>query len=314
MRRSIDFVGKRKIFMTLSIVIIAALLVFMFFKGFNFGVDFVGGVEISVAVPDLELSVGDVRELLTEVNPIFAGARIIQQRPLTDAEAEQRSRFSIVVTSEEEAIDGELLESNIIEGLGGKGVTRDDILSISNISGFAAQEIRGFAWTAVIFAVALILLYITVRFRFSFGVGAIMALGHDVLIVLGFYSLFGMEINAPVIAALLTLLGYSLNDTIVVYDRVRENLKKMRGHTVENIVNRSINEVIVRSLNTSLTTFAVVMMLFIFSGEVLRPFAFGMLVGVVVGTYSSLYVAAPVVINWMKMRESRLQAKPAVKH
>ncbi len=314
MRRSIDFVGKRKIFMTLSIVIIAALLVFMFFKGFNFGVDFVGGVEISVAVPDLDMTVGEVRELLTEVNPIFAGARIIQQRPLTDAEAEQRSRFSIVVTSEEEAIDGELLESNIIEGLGGKGVTRDDILSISNISGFAAQEIRGFAWTAVIFAVALILLYITVRFRFSFGVGAIMALGHDILIVLGFYSLFGMEINAPVIAALLTLLGYSLNDTIVVYDRVRENLKKMRGHTVENIVNRSINEVIVRSLNTSLTTFAVVMMLFIFSGEVLRPFAFGMLVGVVVGTYSSLYVAAPVVINWMKMRESRLQAKPAVKH
>ncbi|HAA85384.1 MAG TPA: protein translocase subunit SecF, partial [Kosmotogaceae bacterium] len=119
--------------------------------------------------------------------------------------------------------------------------------------------------------------------------------------------------NAPVVAALLTLLGYSLNDTIVVFDRVRENLKKMRGHTIENIVNRSINEVIVRSLNTSITTFSVVLMLFIFSGEVLRPFAFGMLVGVIVGTYSSLYIAAPVVINWIKLRESRIQAKPATR-
>lgn len=108
-----------------------------------------------------------------------------------------------------------------------------------------------------------------------------------------------MEINAPVVAALLTLLGYSLNDTIVVYDRVRENLRKLRGKNIEEIVNRSINEVIVRSLNTSLTTFTAVLMLFIFSGEVLRPFAFGIMVGVVVGTYSSLYIAAPVVISWL---------------
>jgi preprotein translocase subunit SecF len=313
MKRSVDFVGKRKIFIVISLVLIAFLLVSIFARGFNFGVDFAGGVEISVAVPDMEMTVGDVRELLTEVDPAFAGARIIRQRPLTDPEAEQRSRFSIVITSDDDTLDGDYLTDAVVQGLEGKGVTRDDILSISSISGYAAQEIRGFAWIAVILVVALVLMYITVRFRFSFGLGAIFALVHDVVIVMGFYSLFGMEFNAPVVAALLTLLGYSLNDTIVVFDRVRENLKKMRGQTIENIVNRSINEVIVRSLNTSITTFSVVLMLFIFSGEVLRPFAFGMLVGVIVGTYSSLYIAAPVVINWMKLRESRIQAKPATK-
>jgi preprotein translocase subunit SecF len=125
---------------------------------------------------------------------------------------------------------------------------------------------------------------------------------HDLVIVLGLYSIFGIEFNAPVIAAFLTLLGYSLNDTIVVYDRIRENLKKLRGKPITEIVNSSINEVIIRSINTSLTTFIAVLVLYIFSGEVLQPFAFGILAGVIVGTYSSLYIASPVVITWIEKR------------
>ena len=301
-----DFVGKRKYFIALSLVLIVVSVIFIFTKGFNFGVDFTGGIEISVSVQDVDMTVAEMRELLSAEDPDFAAARIIKQRPLTEeGSSEQRSRFSIIVnTSESE----ESITAKMLAGLEVKDVTNDNILSVSTISGYAAQEIRGYAWIAVIVSMALLLLYITIRFKFSFGVGAILTLIHDVIIVLGFYSIFGIEFNAPVVASLLTLVGYSLNDTIVVYDRIRENTKKMRGKTIETVVNTSINDVIVRSINTSLTTFLAVLTLFIFSGEVLRPFAFGMLVGVVVGTYSSLYISSPIVIEWLKRSENRSHA------
>ncbi|AKI96974.1 protein translocase subunit SecF [Kosmotoga pacifica] len=299
MRFNIDFVGKRRAFIFFSILLILISIVLFFVKGFNLGIDFTGGTEVSVLVPDLNFSVAQMRAELSSEDPIFGSARIIKQKPLTTENGqEEKARFSIVVNVESEVE----LTNIILKALSDKGVTSSDLLSVNRISGFAAQEIKGYAWTAIVIAVALILLYITIRFQFSFGVGAILALVHDLLITLGFYSLFGMEINAPVLAALLTLLGYSLNDTIVVYDRVRENLRKMGGKNIAVIVNKSINDVIVRSLNTSLTTFLAVLTLFIFSGEVLRPFAFGILVGVVVGTYSSLYIAAPVVIKWLERR------------
>ncbi|MCD6160540.1 MAG: protein translocase subunit SecF [Kosmotoga sp.] len=299
MRFNVDFVGKRRAFVFLSVLLILISIVLFFVKGFNLGIDFTGGTEVSVLVPDLNFSVADMRTELSAEDPIFGSARIIKQKPLSAESGQEKARFSIVVNVESDTE----LANIILKALADKGVTSSDMLSVNRISGFAAQEIKGYAWTAVIIAVALILLYITIRFQFSFGVGAIVALVHDLLITLGFYSLFGMEINAPVIAALLTLLGYSLNDTIVVYDRVRENMRKMGSKTIAEIVNKSINDVIVRSLNTSLTTFLAVLTLFIFSGEVLRPFAFGILVGVVVGTYSSLYIAAPVVIGWLERKK-----------
>jgi len=299
MRFNVDFVGKRRAFVFLSVLLILISIVLFFVKGFNLGIDFTGGTEVSVLVPDLNFSVADMRTELSVEDPIFGSARIIKQKPLSAESGQEKARFSIVVNVESDTE----LANTILKALADKGVTSSDMLSVNRISGFAAQEIKGYAWTAVIIAVALILLYITIRFQFSFGVGAIVALVHDLLITLGFYSLFGMEINAPVIAALLTLLGYSLNDTIVVYDRVRENMRKMGSKTIAEIVNKSINDVIVRSLNTSLTTFLAVLTLFIFSGEVLRPFAFGILVGVVVGTYSSLYIAAPVVIGWLERKK-----------
>ncbi len=304
---NIDFIGKKKYYITLSLLLIAVSLVFFFTKGFNFGVDFTGGIEVSVSVPDENMTVAEVRGLLSAEDANLASARIIKQRPLLEEGTEEESgRFSIIINSSE---NEEIIRGKMLRALGSEGVTDKNILSISTISGYAAQEIRGYAWIAVVVSMALLLLYITIRFKFSFAVGAILALVHDVVIVLGFYSIFGIEINAPVIASLLTLVGYSLNDTIVVYDRIRENRKKMRGADgIETIVNRSINEVIVRSLNTSLTTFIAVLTLYIFSGEVLQPFAFGMLVGVIVGTYSSLYIASPIVITWLKSSENRKHA------
>jgi preprotein translocase subunit SecF len=300
--KQFNFVSKRKIFMMISLIIIGVALIFIFSKGFNFGVDFTGGTEISFTVSNLDTTVGEVREYLVKENELFESARIIKQRPLSETlegGTVTKARFSVIVTGE----TAEKLEENIVKALNEPlGVTKDDIVSVNTISGFAAQEIKGYMTTAVIVAVALVLLYITIRFRFVFGLGALLALVHDLVIVLGLYSIFGIEFNAPVIAAFLTLLGYSLNDTIVVYDRIRENLKKLRGKPITEIVNSSINEVIIRSINTSLTTFIAVLVLYIFSGEVLQPFAFGILAGVIVGTYSSLYIASPVVITWIAKR------------
>ncbi|RKX38413.1 MAG: protein translocase subunit SecF, partial [Thermotogae bacterium] len=211
------------------------------------------------------------------------------------------SKFSIVVSKIYEAKEKGRVTEAINDALR-KANVKGEIASFSETGGTAAEEIKRGTWTAIIVATIVILLYITIRFNFVFGVGAIVALIHDVMITLGFFSFSGYEINVPAVAALLTLIGYSLNDTIVVCDRIRENMKRYRGRSIESIVNQSINEVIVRTINTSLTTFMVVFMLFLFAGKVIKPFAFGMVIGTIVGTYSSLYIAAPIVIRWVKPR------------
>ena len=149
---------------------------------------------------------------------------------------------------------------------------------------------------AIISALGLILLYISIRFEFRFAIGAIAALGHDIFITLGLFSLLGYEISLPIIAAFLTIVGYSLNDTIVIFDRIRENIKVLKRETYTKIINQSINESLSRTIVTSLTTFVVVMVLWLFGGEVIHNFALAMIIGVIVGTYSSIYVASPIVI------------------
>jgi len=149
---------------------------------------------------------------------------------------------------------------------------------------------------AILSSLVLILLYISFRFEFKFALGAIAALTHDVLITLGIFSILRYEISLPVIAAFLTIVGYSLNDTIVIFDRIRENIKSSTKTNYDSIINKSINESLSRTLVTSLTTFFVVFILWFFGGEVINTFAFAMIVGVIVGTYSSIYVASPIVL------------------
>ena len=158
-------------------------------------------------------------------------------------------------------------------------------------------ELSGKAVMAIISALGLILLYISIRFEFRFALGAIAALGHDVLVTLGIFSLFGYEISLPIIAAFLTIVGYSLNDTIVIFDRIRENVKASKRETYKKIINRSINESLSRTIITSLTTFFVVFVLFLFGGEVIHNFALAMIIGVIVGTYSSIYIASPIIVQ-----------------
>ena len=176
----------------------------------------------------------------------------------------------------------------------------DFILSIDAVSPKVGSELSGDAILAILYALGLILIYISIRFEFKYAVGAIAALTHDVLITLGIFSILGFEISLAVIAAFLTIVGYSLNDTIVIFDRIRENVKNLKGTPLDSVINQSINDSLSRTIVTSLTTFLVVLILFLFGGEVIHTFSFAMIVGVIIGTYSSIFVASPVVIKMNK--------------
>ncbi len=368
MRRELDFVGKRKFFITLSLILVVISVISFYTKGFNLGVEFTGGSEIIVKVSSTDVTEADIRKAIKGIAPEFDKARVTRVRSAADEP--NITKFSIVVgriyavhapeevakkvyeivkgsdtpeknltsylsgvlngktdevvnailklnlknLDEAEAVEklSTLLKSYMTESqkesiireiesaIKEKTGATAEIVSFSEISGSAAEEIRRGTFTAIVVAIIAILIYITFRFNFVFGLGAIIALVHDVVITLGFFSFFNYEMNVPAVAALLTLIGYSLNDTIVVYDRIRENMRKFRKMEVERLVNKSINEVIIRSINTSLTTFFVVFVLLLFAGKTIKPFAFGMTIGTIVGTYSSLYIAAPVVIKWVK--------------
>jgi preprotein translocase SecF subunit len=175
--------------------------------------------------------------------------------------------------------------------------SKDDfILSIDKVSPKVGSELSGKAIMAIIYAITLILIYISFRFEFTYAIGAIAAIAHDVIITLGVFSILGYEISLSVIAAFLTIVGYSLNDTIVIFDRIRENMKALKREPVVSIVNKSINESLSRTVVTSLTTLFVVLTLYFFGGEVIHYFSFALIIGVLVGTYSSIFVASLIVV------------------
>lgn len=294
-----DFVGKRKVFISISAVLVAISLIFIFTKGFNFGVEFLGGSELILRVESSNFTEADVRKILSDISSEFSSARVTRVRSIGDPE--NVVKFSVTLTktftTEEKADVQAQIESKISE----RNV-KGQVISFNETGGSAAEEIRRLTWRAVIITLVAILVYITLRFNFVFGVGATLALVHDVVVTMGFFSILSYELNVPAVAALLTLIGYSLNNTIIVYDRIRENMKKFKGRETVSIVNDSINQVLRRTINTSVTTFIVVFVLLLFAGNAIKPFAFGMTVGTIVGTYSSIYVASPLVIRWVKSR------------
>ena len=176
-------------------------------------------------------------------------------------------------------------------------VESDFILSIEKVGPKIGSELSNKAVLAIISSLGLILLYISIRFEFNFALGAIAALAHDVFVTLGIFSIMGYEISLPIIAAFLTIVGYSLNDTIVIFDRIRENVKSMKRLTYTQVVDHSINDSLSRTIITSVTTFIVVLVLWLFGGAVINLFAFAMMIGVIVGTYSSIFVACPLVVR-----------------
>lgn len=296
--KKIDVVSKRPIWLSVAAFFIVLSLVFIFTKGFNLGVEFVGGSEILVRAEG-NMVEQDLRQALVEISPDFSAARVTRVRSVGDPA--NVVKFSVTVSKTFEVEEKTKIVEQLESKLAQKGF-KAEVVSFNETGGTAAEEIRRLTWRAVLITLAAILAYITLRFNFIFGVGAVAALVHDVIVTLGFFSMFNYEINVPAVAALLTLIGYSLNNTIVVYDRVRENMKKFKGKDIPALINDSINQVLTRMINTSLTTFIVVFVLLLFAGNTIKPFAFGLSVGVLVGTYSSIFVAVPLVMKWVKYR------------
>lgn len=292
-RTNFDFVGKRKVAFAISIgLIVVGLISLIAHKGPAFSIDFAGGTLLQMKF-EKDLSVQDIRASLDKIG--WGDAEI--QKFGEGKEFLIRVKKQEVGTKVGDQIKAALIKdfpNNVFE------VRREE-----KVGPKIGEELKGKAVWAIFWAMIGILIYITWRFEFKFAVGAIAALFHDVLITVGIFSILNKEISLAIVAALLTIVGYSLNDTIVVFDRIREDLALMRGQSYETIINASINQTLSRTIITSLTTLVVVICLFALGGEVIRDFAFALMVGVAVGTYSSIFVASPVLIEW----HSRLLAK-----
>jgi len=286
---NIDFIGKRKTALIISALMILISLGTLAVKGLNFGIDFTGGTLVEVKF-DKAPTIADVR---ASISPKGFGNAVIQ---------EFGSPEEILIRVQNK--DGEkssTISTAILDGLSEK-FTADaiEMRRVEFVGPQVGEELTQAGIMAVLIAMLAILVYITFRFEFRFALGADAALLHDITIILGLFALTGKEFSLPVIAALLTVIGYSLNDTIVVFDRIRENFAANRKRKTPadevSVVNGSINQTLGRTIMTSVTTLLVVLALFILGGEVIHDFAFALIAGIVVGTYSSIYVASPVMM------------------
>ena len=294
---NIDFINNSKFTILLSsALILASIFSLVINKGPELSIDFKGGTLIAVNYTK-PVNINDLRSKLKTVN--IDGKNF----DFSSAEIKHFGNESSValrianIENEPENFSGKLIE--VLKNSFPDGYPKnknDFILSIGKVSPKVGSELSGKAIMAIIYAITLILIYISLRFEFVFAIGAIAAIAHDVTITLGIFSILGYEISLPVVAAFLTIVGYSLNDTIVIFDRIRENLKTIKKDSIIDTVNISINESLSRTIVTSLTTFFVVLILFFFGGEVIRYFSFALIIGVLVGTYSSIFVASLIVV------------------
>ncbi|MDC0384024.1 protein translocase subunit SecF [Candidatus Marinimicrobia bacterium] len=297
-KTNIDFLGKTNITTLLSIFLISSGIISMVLNGGpKLSIDFKGGTLVAVNYTE-PVNIEKIRSELSSV--LIDG----QSFNFSNAEIKyfgDESNIAVRIASmEEEPEQFSKKFSDKLASIFPNLVPVDKnnfILSVEKVGPKVGAELSSDALMAILSALLLILIYVSVRFEFKYAVGAIAALVHDVLITIGVFSILGYEISLAVIAAFLTIVGYSLNDTIVIFDRVRENVKTTKNAPMKNIINQSINESLSRTIITSLTTFFVVLILFLFGGEVIHTFSFAMIVGVLIGTYSSIFVASPVVIK-----------------
>lgn len=280
---SIDFLSKRHICALLSAALLAATIALLAIKGLNYGIDFAGGTLVQIQT-EKQPDVSDVRGTLKQSG--FEGFSI----QTFDGSADE---FLIKVPVKE-GVTSKQVSEDIVESLNAVAGTID-VRRVEFVGPQVGDELKVKGLIAMGLSMLAILIYISVRFEMRYAVGAIAALMHDVLLTVGVFALLQKEVTLAVLAALLTIIGYSLNDTIVVFDRVRENLRKHSKKPMVEMLNLSVNEMLNRTLMTSLTTVAVLLALFFLGGGVIHDFAFTLLFGVLVGTYSSVFIAAPVV-------------------
>ena len=277
MNFQIDFMSWRKAALGISLLLVVVSVTSIVLKQLNWGLDFTGGSLVELHYPQ-EVQVGEVRESLT--NAGFKGAQVVLFGSTQDVLIKLPGSVS------------DTLGAEIIQVL--RQETSDEILlrRVEYVGPQVGSELRDDGGLAMLLALGLMMLYIAFRFQSRFAGAAVLALIHDVIIVLGIFSLFELDFDLTVLAALLAVIGYSLNDTIVVSDRIRENLRSQRRSEIEEVINLSLNQMLSRTIITSLTTLLVLISLYLFGGELIKNFAFALILGVIVGTYSSIYIAS----------------------
>jgi len=286
--RHFDFLGKTKFFLPVSLVLILISVIVLIpgIRGLRMGIDFTGGMEFTVLFTEPV----DTAEIRSALGDIYADNADLTKSIIQDAEGNKK-----IITMQ---LDDSDKADQIVTMLQRDFPVQDQGISRRLIGQQVSRELAEKGWQAVLLALVAILVYISWRFRLRYAIGAVAAILHDVIIALGLFAIFQVEVNLATIAAFLTIVGYSLNDTIVIYDRIRENLKLERRKTVFEVINHSVNQSLSRTLNTSITTFIPVIILFLFGGSVLRGFSLALLIGVIVGTYSSMYIANPILYAW----------------
>jgi preprotein translocase subunit SecF len=291
----IDFVGKRKIWIGFSIVMIIATIVLFFTKGLNYGIDFTGGAEVKVQVP----ATWDTSKLRATLEKgQLSGLKILQIGDVSES--------SFLIRAQDDGKNLNLVVKQITDSLAADIKEGEFVIKSADIVGpSAGSQLRKNGFLAMFYVLLSILLYVALRFDFRFAPGAVLALFHDAIIVLGVFIVTQKEFDLTVLAAILALIGYSNNDTIIVYDRVRETMKMNPSASVVSIVNQSINQTLGRTIMTTLSTFASVAMLWVFGGHVLEPFAFALMIGLLVGAYSSVFIASSMVIVLAHYQENQ---------
>ena len=296
MKYNLNFVSYFKRLNLLSILMILISLIFIIFKGLNYGIDFKGGTIIEIRIENKNINVSNIRESLNKVNLGDINVKNF---------GEERD---FLIKIEEKLKDNKLVISEIKETLNKDLNEEVNYRRIESVGPKVSAELLKSGIISIGLALLVMLFYIWFRFEWQFSLGSIIALFHDVIITLGIFSILSIEINLSIVAAVLTIVGYSMNDTVVIYDRIRENLSKYNKLEIDQISNLSVNETLSRTLITSVTTLLALFSIFILGGEILKGFSFAMILGVIIGTYSSIFVAAPV-LKYLKVNYKTLEKK-----
>ena len=274
-----------KLFNLISIILILISLVLLLFKGLNYGVDFKGGTLIELRSKDTQITISKLRQSLMNMN-------------LGDVSVKQFGNQNdyLIKFEKKDTTNPNLINEikvDLIKSIG----PGFDFRRVESVGPKVSSELLKSGIIAIGLSLVAMLFYIWIRFEWQFSLGAIIALFHDVIITLGIFSLFSLEINLSIVAAVLTIVGYSMNDTVVIFDRVRENLKKFSDIKIFELTNISINETLSRTIITSITTLLALLSIYFFGGEILKGFSLAMILGVIFGTYSSIYIANPILVS-----------------
>ena len=296
MNSNIDFSSKFKSANFLSLTFFIISVLFIVFKGLNYGIDFKGGTLIELRTDSKNVNTSEIRSSLSSMN-------------LGDINVKQFGKEGdyLIKVEQKQENNNELIPK-LKKSLTNNLNSEINFRRVENVGPKISSELLQSGIIAISLSLAAMLFYIWIRFEWQFSIGSIVALFHDVIITIGIFSILSLEINLSIIAAVLTIVGYSMNDTVVIYDRIRENLNKHTRLNISETANLSINETLSRTIITSLTTLLALTSIYILGGEILRGFAFAMILGVLIGTYSSIFVAAPV-LKFFKVSYKTLEKK-----